>query len=66
MRYAARVSRISSAVLCQVKGLGSAFQWSVQALMESWRSSTEVWAPRWSCLAVSSENQRSTRFTQEL
>ena len=59
-------NRMSSAVLCHVKGLGSLFQLSVQALMESLRSVTEVWAPRRSHLVVSSENQRSTRFIQEL
>ena len=40
------MSSIWSAVLCQVKGLGFSFQLSVQALMEFWRSGTEVWLPR--------------------
>ena len=49
-----------------MKGLGSWFQLSTQALMESLRSLTLVWVPRRSHLVVSSENQRSTRFVQEL
>ncbi len=60
------VSKISSAVLCQVKGLGSLFQLSVQVLMESLSSLTLRCVPRLSRLVVSSENQRSTRFIQEL
>ena len=56
------MSSIWSAVLCQVKGLGFSFQLSVQALMEFWRSGTEVWLPRRIHLAVVSANQRSTRF----
>ena len=62
----ARVSSIWSAVLCQVKGLGLLFGLSVRVLMEFWRSRAEVWLPRRSHSAVSSENQRSTRSIQEL
>ena len=59
-------SRIWSAVLVQTKGVGLSFQVSIQARMSalSWR--TERWAPRRSFLVVSSANQRSTRFSQEL
>ena len=64
--YEARLSSVSSAVLRHVKGLGLSFQLSIQALMESLRSLTLVWVPRRSHLVVSSENQRSTRFIQEL
>ena len=60
------MSSIWFAVLCQVKGLGFSFQLSIRVLMEFWRSGTEVWLPRRSHLAVSSENQRSTRFIEEL
>jgi hypothetical protein len=60
------VSRIWSAVLVHANGRGSAFQASIQAWMELVSSATERWVPRLSHLLVSSANQRSTRFSQEL
>src|SRR4029078_309834 len=58
-------SRIWSAVLVQTYGRGLSFQVLIQARMSalSWR--TEVWVARRSFLVVSSENQRSTRLSQE-
>src|SRR3954468_12390627 len=59
-------SRISSAVLVQANGRGFSFQVSIQARMSalSWR--TERRAPQRELLGLSSANQRSTRFSQEL
>jgi hypothetical protein len=55
---------MSSAVLCQMKGLGSSFQLVIQVRIEATRSLTERCVPRLSHLVVSSANQRSTRFSQ--
>src|ERR671919_1712958 len=60
------VSRIWSAVLVHTNGRGSAFQVSTQAWIDCWSSVTDRWGPRLSHLVVSSANQRSTRFSQEL
>ena len=60
------VSRISSAVLVHTNGRGSWFQVSIQAWIVGSSSATERWLPRRSHLLVSSANQRSTRFSQEL
>src|SRR5271154_7341797 len=59
-------SRIWSVVLVQTKGLGSSFQVSIQARMSLLSWCTERWVARRSFLVVSSENQRSTRFSHEL
>jgi hypothetical protein len=58
------LSRISSAVLAQVKGLGLSFQARVQAVMSASSSRTLRWAERRSLRLVSSANQRSTRLSQ--
>ena len=60
------MSRISSAVLCQTKGVGSSFQWSIQPVIDASRSLVERCVPLRSHLLVSSANQRSTRFSHEL
>ena len=60
------LSRISSAVLCQMKGFGSSFQLVIQVRIEATRSRTERWLPRLIHFVVSSANQRSTRLSQEL
>jgi len=59
------LARIWSAVLVHTPVRGLSFQVSIQALISalSWR--TEVWVPRRSFSVVSSENQRSTRLSQE-
>ena len=57
---------MSSAVAFQMKGLGSAFQCSAQVVIAAVRSATLVNAPRRRRLSVSSLNQRSIRFSQEL
>jgi len=59
-------SRIWSAVFVHTNGRGFWFQVSIQDWMELVSSATERWVPRWSHLLVSSANQRSTRFSQEL
>ena len=56
-------------VLCggfQMKGLGSVLQCAAHVVMASVSSATLVKIPRRRRLSVSSLNQRSTRFTQEL
>jgi hypothetical protein len=60
------VSRISSAVLVHTNGRGFWFQLSIQAWIDAVSSATERWVPCLSHLLVSSANQRSTRFSQEL
>jgi hypothetical protein len=60
------VSRISSALLCQTNGLGLSFQLVIQVRIEATSSRTERWALRLIHFVVSSANQRSTRFSQEL
>jgi hypothetical protein len=52
--------------LVHANGRGSAFQVSIQAWIACSSSATERWLPRLSHLLVSSANQRSTRFSQEL
>ena len=59
------LAMISSACLCQTKGLGSSFQCSAQISMASMRCGTEVKAPRRSRRSVSSLNQRSMRFNHD-
>jgi hypothetical protein len=66
VQYAARVPRIWSAVLVQTKGLGSAFQALIQRRTSASSSRTLRWADRRSLRLVSSANQRSIRFSQEL
>jgi len=46
--------------------LGTSFQLAIQLRIEATRSLTERWAPRLIHFVVSSANQRSTRFSQEL
>ena len=65
-QWAAGLSRIWSAVLCQAYGLGWSFQLVIQVRIEATRSRTEWWLPRLIHLLVSSANQRSTRLSQEL
>ena len=60
------MSRISSAVLVQMKGLGSLFHSLIQMRMSRSRSMTLRWALRRSLRLVSSANQRSTGLSQEL
>jgi cyanate permease len=60
------VSRILSAVLVQMKGLGSLFHSLIQMRMSRWRSMTLRWALRRSLRLVSWANQRSTRLSREL
>ena len=57
---------MSSAVAFQTKGLGSRFQCSAQVVIAAVRSATLLKAPRRRRLSVSSLNQRSMRFSQEL
>lgn len=57
---------ISSAVAFHTNGFGSVFQCCAQVVMACLRSSTLVNTPRRSRLSVSSLNQRSTTFSQEL
>ena len=59
------MSRISSAVLVQMKGLGSLFHSLIQMRTSRSRSTTLRWALRRSLRLVSSANQRSTRLSQE-
>ena len=61
-RYPARLSRIWSADLCQMKGLGFSFQLATHISTERIKSGTLWCVPRRSHLLVSSANQRSTRF----
>src|ERR671936_3036587 len=65
-RYLVILSRIWSAVLVHTNGRGLSFQLSIQAWIEAVSSGTDRWLPRLSHLAVSSANQRSTKFSQEL
>ena len=65
-QYVAMVSRISSAVLVHTNGRGFRFQASIQSWIEAVSSATERWVPRRSHVLVSSANQRSARFSQEL
>jgi hypothetical protein len=60
------VSRISSALLCQTKGVGSSFQWSIHVVMATSSPLVERCVPRRNHLLVSSANHRSTRFSHEL
>jgi hypothetical protein len=55
---------MSSAVLVQMKGSGSAFRALIQAWMSARISVTLRWADRWSLRLVSSASQRSTRLSQ--
>ena len=57
---------MSSALAFQMKGLGSAFQCWAQVVIAAVRSTTLVKVPWRSRLSVSSSNQRSIRFSQEL
>jgi len=52
--------------LCQTNGLGLSFQLVIQVRIEATSSRTERWALRLIHFVVSSANQRSTRFSQEL
>jgi len=53
-------------VLGQAKALGVSFQLVIRVRIEATRSGTERWALRLIHFVVSSANQRSTRFSQEL
>src|SRR6478672_21374 len=57
---------MSATVAFQMNGFGLLFQCSAQTVIASVRSATEVNTPRRKRLSVSSLNQRSTRFNQEL
>ena len=57
---------MSSAVAFQMNGLGLVFQCSAQVVIAALSSATLVNTPRRRRLSVSSLNQRSIRFTQEL
>jgi hypothetical protein len=65
-QQAARLSKISSAFLCQTEGFGSSFQSVIQVRIAATRSRTERWAFRLIHFVVNSANRRSTRFNQEL
>jgi hypothetical protein len=60
------LSRISSAVLVHTNGLGSSFHASIHDRIERVSSPTERWVLRRNQVVVNAENQRSTRFSQEL
>jgi hypothetical protein len=51
--------------LVQIKGFGSAFQASIQAVTSASRSLTLRWAERRSLRLVSSANHRSTRLSHD-
>ena len=57
---------IAAVVAFQMNGFGSSFQAEAQVVIASVSSGTLVKAPRRSRLSVSSLNQRSMRFSQEL
>jgi hypothetical protein len=65
-QWAAMVPRIWSAVLVHTNGRGLSFQLSIQDWIACSSSATERWVPRRSPLVVSSADQRSTGFSQEL
>ena len=60
----ASVSRISSALLCQTKGLGFSFHCSIQSLIDASSSLVERWVPRrshcWSARRTSARPGSST------
>ena len=65
-QYSAGVSRISPADLVHVNGLGSLFHSLIRLRMPVPSWATLRWAERRSLLLVTSANQRSARFSQEL
>ena len=65
-RYGARLSRIWSAVLRQMKGRGLLFQCSTQLLMSRRSSATLRCVARRNFFVVNSENHRSTWLSHEL
>ncbi len=56
---------ISSAVLCQMKGLGASFQRSAHSSIASMSAPTRLKVPRRSRRSVSRWNQPSTRFSHD-